>query len=96
MRATKARNHGQSIGEYAILFAIVLGAVVAMQTYVRERLAGEIKAKADLYGTSQTIDDLNQTTHSVQTSTADMTIPGRGGITSDSQASQNTSNPRPN
>jgi hypothetical protein len=40
---------GQSTGEYAILFAIVLGAVVAMQNYIRNRLTGTLQAGADNY-----------------------------------------------
>ena len=38
---------GQSTGEYALIFAIVLGAVVAMQTYVKKELQGRIKDGAD-------------------------------------------------
>ncbi len=86
-------RRGQSIGEYAILFAIVLGAVVAMQTYVRDRLAGAIKAKANVFAGGAT-EALEQTTHSVQTSTADMVVPAKGSVTSDSQASQHTVSPR--
>jgi len=36
-------KRGQSTGEYAILFAIVLGAVFAVQNYIRNRVAGSIK-----------------------------------------------------
>ena len=43
---------GQSTGEYAILFAIVLGAVVAMQNYIRNRLTGTLQAGADNYLTT--------------------------------------------
>lgn len=48
----RRRQRGQSIGEYAILFAVVLGAVVAMQRYVSNRLATTIKGQADAYQTS--------------------------------------------
>jgi len=44
-------RRGQSTGEYAILFAIVLGAIVAMQNYVRNRIAGSVRAGADNYMT---------------------------------------------
>ena len=40
---------GQSIAEYAILFAIVIGAAIAMQQYVKSRLQGAVQANADNY-----------------------------------------------
>lgn len=42
-------KRGQSTGEYAILFAIVLGAVLAMQNFVRNRIAGGIEAQTNAY-----------------------------------------------
>lgn len=48
----RQNRKGQSIGEYAILFAVVLGAVVAMQRYVSNRLAGTTKTWTDNYQTS--------------------------------------------
>lgn len=33
----------QSTGEYALVFAIVLGAIVAMQTYVKRELQGRVR-----------------------------------------------------
>lgn len=48
-------RRGQSTGEYAILFAIVLGAVVAMQNYIRNRLTGTLRAGADNYLTAAAI-----------------------------------------
>ena len=38
---------GQSTGEYALIFAIVLGAIVAMQTYVKRGLQARVKEGAD-------------------------------------------------
>ena len=46
---TLMTKRGQSIGEYAILFAIVLGAIIAMQNYVRNRIAQRIQTQADAY-----------------------------------------------
>ncbi len=48
MRQIRTRT-GQSLAEYAVLFAIVVGAAVAMQTYVKSRLQGAVQAKADGY-----------------------------------------------
>ena len=44
---------GQSTGEYALIFAIVLGAIVAMQTYVKKELQGRVKDGSD-YMTRET------------------------------------------
>ena len=38
---------GQSTGEYALVFAIILGAIIAMQTYVKRAIQGRVKAGAD-------------------------------------------------
>ena len=43
------RKFGQSTGEYALLFAIVLGAIFAVQNYVRNRIAGGIMEQSDVY-----------------------------------------------
>lgn len=49
------RSHrGQSTAEYAVLFAIVIGAAVAMQQYVKSRLQGAIASHANAYLTAQT------------------------------------------
>jgi hypothetical protein len=37
----------QSTGEYALVFAIILGAIVAMQTYVKRGLQGRVKSGTD-------------------------------------------------
>jgi len=41
-------RRGQSTGEYALVFAIILGAIVAMQTYVKREIQGRVKDGADL------------------------------------------------
>ena len=46
MRKTR---RGQSTAEYAVLFAIVIGAAIAMQQYVGSRLRGAISKQADAY-----------------------------------------------
>jgi len=38
---------GQSTGEYALVFAIILGAIVAMQTYVKRGVQGRVKSGTD-------------------------------------------------
>ena len=50
MRLIRARN-GQSTAEYAILFAIVIGAAIAMQQYVKTRLQGAMQKHANDYFT---------------------------------------------
>jgi len=43
-------KRAQTTAEYAILIAIVVGAVVAMQVYVRRGLQGRIKSAVDYTG----------------------------------------------
>ena len=39
---------GQSTAEYAILIAVVIGALIAMQTYVKRGLQGRVKDGVDM------------------------------------------------
>lgn len=61
---------GQSTAEYAVLFAIVIGAAIAMQQYVKGRLQSAVKVQADAYETAAKItgkgdfEDPNRSTHS--------------------------------
>ena len=45
----RSRTRGQSIAEYAMLFAIVLGAIVVAQQYVKNRLAATIEAHTNRF-----------------------------------------------
>jgi len=40
-------RRGQNVAEYAILIAVVIGAAMAMQTYVKRSLQGRIKDVSD-------------------------------------------------
>ena len=40
-------QRGQSTGEYAILIAVAVGAIVAMQLYVKRGLQGRVKGASD-------------------------------------------------
>jgi hypothetical protein len=44
------RTRGQSMAEYAIVIAVVITAVVAMQLYAKRALQGKIKAVSDNVG----------------------------------------------
>lgn len=46
------RKRGQSTAEYAVLFAIVIGAAIAMQQFVKARLQGAIEKRATEYANS--------------------------------------------
>ena len=50
----KLRKSAQTTAEYAILIAIVVGAVVAMQVYVRRGIQGRIRAAVDYVGSADT------------------------------------------
>ena len=48
----RARNQrGQSMAEYAIVLTVVIGAIVAMQLYVKRGLQGRVKDVTDNVGT---------------------------------------------
>jgi len=47
-------TRGQSLGEYAILFAIVLGAAIAIQNIVKTRLQGAVIGVSDAYTVAAT------------------------------------------
>ena len=67
-------RRAQSTGEYAILFAIVLGAVIAMQNYVRNRIAGGLQAQADAYETAVSGTGLQVTRKALASSEATATM----------------------
>ena len=48
MRLIRSRK-GQSTAEYAVLFAIVIGAAIGIQQYVKTRLQGAVSTAADAY-----------------------------------------------
>lgn len=88
-------RRAQSTGEYAILFAIVLGAVIAMQNYVRNRVAGALQGAADTYQTSTGGGAVAMTreSDSLSASSADMTTANQGTFRSDSDSVQIQTNP---
>jgi len=47
MRRLFLGRKAQSITEYAILISIIIGALIAMQTYVKNTLSAKIKIAAD-------------------------------------------------
>lgn len=46
----KVGVYGQSLGEYAVLIALVLAVLTAMQAYVKRGLQGRVKDAADFAG----------------------------------------------
>ena len=86
----RRKQRGQSIGEYAILFAIVLGAVVAMQRYVSNRLAGAIQGQADSYvsttGSSAIELQTGSRSESIQSSEMDSAEKGKLGTSGTSKS----------
>lgn len=72
-------KRGQNTGEYAILFAVVLGSIVAMQSYVKGRIAGKIQTEADKFSTATYNAPQDGGGHS--DSTLDFTSAGAGSVT---------------
>ena len=94
-------QQGQSMAEYAILFAIVIGAAIAMQQYVKSRLQGAVRGSADGYTTAVSSGGLNAaafepirttTSASSQTDGLNMTsaTTGNRGLTSSSTTNSTT------
>lgn len=65
-------RRGQSIGEYAVLIGLVIGAVLAMQNYIRARISGGIQNRADAYLTAVGGKALGLTRTEASESTADL------------------------
>ena len=56
----RARNRsGQSMAEYAIVLTVVIGAIIAMQLYVKRGLQGKVKDVTDNVGVG--LGAMNQT-----------------------------------
>lgn len=87
------RNHGQSTGEYAVLFALVLGAVIAMQSYARERIAGGIRDQADAYQTALASSVYTPKTSSDQISATAANMQGNTGSVDTRSQSVSVSSP---
>lgn len=74
-RLIRARA-GQSTAEYAVLFAIVIGAAIAMQQFVKTRLQGAVKKVADEYQNNAQSSPFEPTRTSKSTSGTDITFDG--------------------
>ena len=86
---TLLTRRGQSTGEYAILFAIVLGGVIAMQNYVRDRISYNIKTKADsAFGSTTPTGVPARNSDSVSKSSAKMDTANKGTLRADSDSRQ--------
>ncbi len=58
----RLNRKAQSTAEYAIVIALVIGAVMAMQVYVRRGLQGRMKGSVDNYLIGKTSTTIPQTT----------------------------------
>ena len=79
-------RRGQSTGEYAILFGIVLGAVVMMQVFIRNSIAGGLQGAGNNYranlGALYTDPTITRTSDSDQKSQAEMDSAIKGAVAS--------------
>lgn len=87
-------RRGQSTGEYAILFGIVLGAVVMMQVFIRNSIAGGLQGAGNQYRTNlgalYTDPAVTRTSDSESTSEAAMESAIKGDVKSLSTSRSNT------
>jgi len=88
------RRRGQTTGEYAVLFAIVLGGVIMMQGFVKTRIAGAIMNQATTYQTSAgyLAPNVNRTSNSASVSNTMMNTATNGNIGTNSNTVSNTTN----
>jgi len=93
----RLNRRAQSTGEYAVLFAIVLGAVIAVQSYVRNRISTGLEFAANSYLTTvangATVANINRSSSSTSTARSTMTTAGTGNLTSGSDSRQVVVNP---
>ena len=54
LRKLRRKSKGQSTAEYAILIALVVGAIIAMQVYVQRAIKGRIRDAVVVYMLNQT------------------------------------------
>ena len=89
------RRNGQSIGEYAILLGIVLGAVFAIQNFIRNRIAGCVQQQADTFavgGIAGQVVQIKTKSDSVSTADAKFSSSGKGTVEAGSRAKSETTN----
>ncbi len=73
----KRRKKGQSTLEYAILVIIIIGALVAIQTYIKRGIQGRLKSAADDIGDQFSPGNTNVTkTMTTSSSTSDTFLSG--------------------
>ena len=73
MLRTFNRHKGQSTVEYAVLTAIIIGALLTIQTYVKRGVQGRLKSSSDDIGDQFSPNNTNAIkTTSVKTSTREM------------------------
>ncbi len=93
MRTTLSARRGQSMGEYAILFAIVLGAAIAMQQYIKARLQGAVAQGANDYfnsvGNGVLTFEPNRDTKSSSTTNLNFATARKGNVNIDSTSNTN-------
>jgi len=85
-------QRAQSTAEYAVLFAIVIGAAIGVQQLVKGRLQSAVKLQADAYTTAAKItatdtgEDVNRKTHSKSGVNLDMKTSREGAVKIDSSS----------
>lgn len=81
----------QSTLEYAALFAVVIGAIIAGQIYFKRGVQGKLKSSADQMGEQYSFDATGTITQ-VMNSTSNETTGGGTTTTATSQTQNQTSN----
>ncbi len=77
---------GQSTLEYAALFAVVIGAIIAGQVYFKRGVQGKLKSSADQMGEQYSFGATGTITQEISSSSEEVT--GGGTTTTTSQQTQ--------
>lgn len=88
MRACKFSIRGQSTLEYAIIIMVVVGALLAMQIYMKRGLEGKLKDSSDNIGAQYSAGNVSSS-HTTTTVTSSDEKTSSGGSSSNVDTSSN-------
>jgi Flp pilus assembly pilin Flp len=98
MNSKKRLFLGQATIEYAVLIACVIGALVAMQIYLKRTIQGRVRKNADeigrQYDPQNTVSDMHYRMRSNVTSTTEMTEGADGKVQTATTVTTNGSTER--
>lgn len=75
----KSLKRAQSVLEYSLLIAVIVGVAIAMQVYMKRSMQGQIQLAGDQVGDQYVVGDTkNHELYKSEASTTEVTAPGWG------------------